>query len=246
MLNPLKLFRFNTASPSMELEHEPIDQLPSPDIVRNPQQIIRLLQDMSSPSERIHALALFEGSRSAIGIWDMQLQVDRHQCDFEVIPQRGQLIGKHLTVIANWHEYRMAFSSPIVSQYNQHHFAFDIPSEVIQLSGRNFYRVHPAHKTLATLLNANIQLKGELHDLSEGGIGIKLDALQLAQLSANASNKLIIEITGQRIGITHFSICNIQTPHQERLSRVGLVFDEMAAAEQFKLRRLLLQLQTRH
>ncbi|MGL4997182.1 MAG: PilZ domain-containing protein, partial [Deefgea sp.] len=189
-----------------------------------------------------------ESEPQAVSLTHFDIDIETQKIEIEVSELQSQLVHKYLTLIGNWHEYRIAFSSEVLAQLSRHRLTLAWPAEIIHTTGREYYRLHPAHKVPVFISTPAGKLACALYDLSEGGIGLNIAASDQALFQALSGNEVLIELVGQRL-VTQLHICSFHaaaTTTSNTTSRIGLAFTHIAIEEQAKLRKLILQLQSRH
>ena len=225
-----------------------VSLLPCPDVIRDPAQIAKQLKDQVQQARQGLLLALIESEPQAVSLKHFDLDFETQKIEIEVSELQSQLVHKYLTLIGNWHEYRIAFSSEVLAQLSRHRLTLAWPTEIIHTTGREYFRLHPAHKVPVLINTPAGQLACSLYDLSEGGIGLNIAASDQAFFQALSGHEALIELAGQRL-ITQLRMCRYHasaTTTSNSSARIGLAFTHIAIEEQAKLRKLIMQLQSRH
>ena len=250
MFNLAYFFR-SEPIPSHENKTNPSENAwPSPDVIRDPAQIAKQLKDQVQQAHQGLLLALIEGEPQAVSIKDLNLNLETQQLEIEFRELRAELVHKSLTLIDNWHEYRIAFSCKVLTQLSRQRFTLAWPTEIIHTTGREYFRLHPTHKVAVIISTAAHKLTCSLYDLSEGGIGLTIAASDLAFFQALSGTEVLIELAGQRL-VSQLHLCSYHTAastasNPSTSSHIGLAFTQIASEEQAKIRKLILQLQSRH
>ena len=245
MLNLAHFFRSEYSPASSSKTNRATSALPCPDLISDPYQILKQLKELAHQADLGRLLFLIEGDTRGSPLKSFDLDIEKQTIEIETFELQSNMIDKYLTFIGNCHEYRIAFSGKVLTQLSPHRLSLTWPSEIIHTSGREYYRIHPKNKFPVLVKTPTKQLNGHLYDLSEGGIGITISASDHAYFQELSNHEVIILLAGHHL-ITQVSICN-QTSRDANLAmRIGFAFTHIAPQEQAKLRKILLQLQSRH
>ncbi|WP_373975564.1 PilZ domain-containing protein [Chitinibacter sp. SCUT-21] len=218
--------------------------LPCPDVVRDPRAILDRLTAQAQLAQQGGLMAMLEGDTQAIRVNKMIIHPQGQMISIELMPQEDEIVGQQLTLIGLWHENKLAFSVEILQKLSLNNYLISWPKELLETTGRDYFRVHAQHKEFVSIKVDDHTICAQLYDLSEGGIGVKIENQKSLCLCKQPLQWLEIHLANYSLTL-HCRLCNQLVDQTLGTSRLGFAFISLNEPQALIIRKIMLQLQAR-